>query len=219
LFLITAGHNLLSTFEVGLFAREGSCVQAEVLSYHFHQDSRSTELHGDVGFVEIKNVPSLPACDLGQFHIGEPTPQIPKGGELLFIAGCPESGFLPPERPSQVCVAVIAGYLCGGDERTLEIEYPESGHAVSPNGDSFRESDFFTTPRGFSGGGAWLLLKPTDGELFLPHKHVRMCGTDFCWYRRRRMLRVMRPRFSVPYFFDCHPELRGDYEHVLAALS
>jgi hypothetical protein len=219
MFLITAGHNLDSVFEVSLFARERPAVQAEVLSYHFHPWSRRTDVHRDVGFVEIKNVPSLPACRLEQFHIGEPTPRIPTNGELFFIAGCPESGFLPSEQPAQVGLAVIAGYLRGGSETTLEIDYPRSGHAVSPDGSSFQESDFFPTPRGFSGGGVWVLLKPTEGELFLPHKHIKMCGTDFQWDKNRRMLQAIRPRFSVQYFFECYPELRAEYGHVPAALG
>lgn len=219
LFLITAGHNLRSEFKVSLFAREGAAVEAEVLNYHFHPDSGQTELHRDIGFIEIKNVPSLPACYLEQFHIGEATPQIAKDGMLIFIAGCPESSFLPPERPEQIGLAVIAGYLHAGDERILEIDYARSGHAVSPDGGAFQVSDFFESPRGFSGGGAWVLLKPSEGELFLPQKHVKMCGTNFCWNRTSRLLMVMRPRFSVPYFFDCYPELRAEYGHVLRALS
>lgn len=219
LFLITAGHNLDSVFQVSLFVREGPVVQAEVLSYHFHPDSRKFDVHRDVGFVEIKNVPSLPACQLEQFHIGKATPQIPTNGGPFFIAGCPESEFLTPERPDQIGLSVIAGYLQGGSETTLEIDYARSGHAVSPDGSSFQESDFFATPRGFSGGGVWVLLKPKEGELFLPCKHVKMCGTNFQWNKDRRMLQAMRPRFSVPYFFECYPELRAEYGHVLAALG
>jgi hypothetical protein len=219
LFLITAGHNLTSNFEVSLFAGDGPAIRAEVLNHHFHPDSGKTELHRDIGFVEIKDVKSLPACQLEQFYIGERTPRIPKDGALLFIAGCPESGFTPLGRQPQVGLAVIAGYLTGGDERTLEIDYARTGHAVSPDGSSFQDRDFFDTPRGFSGGGVWALSKPAEGELFLPHKHVKMCGTDVQWSPSRRMLRAMRPRFSVPYFFECYPELRDRQGHVIAALS
>jgi Trypsin-like peptidase domain len=219
LFLVTAGHNLDSVFEVALFVREGPAVQAEVLNSHFHPESRRTDVHRDVGFVEIRNVPSLPACRLEQLHVGPRTPRIPKDVGPVFIAGCPESGFLPQGRPGQVGLAVISGYPHGGSETTLEIEYERSGHAVSPDGSSFQETDFFATPRGFSGGGVWVVLKPPEGELFLPHKHVLMCGTQFQWDEGRRVLQAMRTRFSVPYFFECYPGLRAEYGHVLAALS
>jgi len=212
LFLITAGHCLQSAFGVSLFAGEGPALEAEVLNCRFHPDSPRTDVHKDIGFVEIRNMPSLPACQLEQFNIGEPTVQVPTDGALLFIAGCPESGFQPLVRPAQVGLAVIAGYLHGGSETVLEIEYERTGHAVSPDGSSFQDSDFFATPRGFSGGGVWVLLKPKEGELFLPHKHVKMCGTQFQWDEDRRMLQAMRPRFSLPYFFERYPELRAEYE-------
>lgn len=220
LFLVTAGHNLQAKFDVSLFAREGAAVQAEVLNYHFHPDSTRTDVHRDIGFIEIKNLESLPACQLEQFHIGESTPRTMPGDEVLvFIAGCPESAFQHARRPAQVGVAVIAGYLRATTETTLEIDYARSGHAVSPDGSSFKESDFFETPRGFSGGGVWILLKPAEGELFLPHKHVKICGTDFQWDRGRRLLQAMRPRFSLPYFFDCYPDLRAEHGHILASLG
>ncbi|MGH3426716.1 MAG: hypothetical protein ACRDQZ_03995, partial [Mycobacteriales bacterium] len=104
LFLITAGHNLTRRFEVDLFAREGPGIPGELLSYHFHPDSLREDVHRDFGFLEVKNIPSLPACQIEQFHIGEPTPRIVRDG-LWFVAGCPESGFLPPESPGQIGLA------------------------------------------------------------------------------------------------------------------
>src|SRR4051794_22300834 len=59
LFLITAGHAITGEFKVSLFAGEGPVIQAKVLSHHFHPDSPDTEVHADVGFIEVENVPSL----------------------------------------------------------------------------------------------------------------------------------------------------------------
>lgn len=218
LFLITAGHNLTRRFEVSLFAREGPAILGEVLNYHFHPDSLREDVHRDFGFIEIKNIPSLPACQIEQFHIGEPTPRIVPDG-LWFVAGCPESGFLPPQNPVQIGLAVVSGFPRGGNEASIEIDYARTGHSISPDGSSFEESDFFATPRGFSGGGVWVLPKPPEGELFVPHKHVKLCGTQFQWDRGRRVLQAMRPRFTLPYFFDWYPELRVEYGHVLNAVN
>jgi hypothetical protein len=208
---------LVRRFEVSLFAREGPIIRAEVLGHRFHPESRRTDVHKDIGFVEIENVSSLPACQIQQFHIGEPVPRLPNES-LFYIAGCPESGFLPTGRPAQIGLAVVAGYLTAGTETTLEIDYARAGRAVSPDGGSFQEADFFATPKGFSGGGVWALLTPAEGEFFVPHKHVKMCGTQFQWDEDRRMLQAMRPRFSLPYFFECYPELRPEYGDVLQAL-
>lgn len=218
LFLITAGHNLTKTFEVKLFAQEGRAISAEVLSSHFHPDSLREDVHRDFGFIEIKNIPWLPACQVEQFHIGEPTPRIVRDG-LWFVAGCPKSGFPPRNSPRQIGLAVVSGFPRGGNEVSLEIDYARTGHSISPDGSFLDESDFFATPEGFSGGGVWVLPKPADGELFLPNKHVKLCGTQVRWNRRKRFLRAMRPRFTLPYLFDWYPELRADYGHVLGGIE
>lgn len=214
LFLITAGHNLTKKFEVRLFAQEGPAITAEVLNFRFHPDCHRDDVYRDFGFIEIENIPSLPACEVEQFHIGEPTPRIVRDG-LWFVAGCPESGFLPPNSPGQIGLAVVSGFPRGGDEASVEIDYARTGNSISPDGSFFEECEFFTTPRGFSGGGVWVLSRPDDGELFMPHRHVKLCGTQFRWNERKRFVRAMRPRFTVPYFFDWYPELRADYGHVL----
>lgn len=219
LFLITVGHIFTGEFEVRLFAGEGPSIRGEVLNHHFHPGSFSTEVHLDIGFVEVKNVPSLTACQLEQLHIGEAAPRMPKGDSLMFIAGCPVSGYTPQGRPPQIGLAVIAGYLRGGDEAILEVEYAQEGHSISPDGGTFEAAPFPESPGGFSGGGVWVLLQTKQDEVFQPMKHVKMCGTQFQWSPSRRILKAMRPRFSVPFFFECYPELRSRYGHVLAALG
>ena len=216
LFLITAGHILTRTFEIALFAGEGPAIPAQVLNSHFHPDSRRADVHRDFGFIEIKNVPSLPACEINQFHIGEPIPHFSADG-LLFVAGCPESGFLPPDSPRQIGLAVVSGFPSGGNEASIEVDYVHSGYSISPDGSTIEEAKFFTTPRGFSGGGVWILLKPADGELFEPRKHVKLCGTQFQWDKTRRVLQAMRPRFTLRHFFEWYPELRADYGYVVNA--
>jgi hypothetical protein len=214
LFLITAGHNLTKRFEVKLFAQEGPAITAEILSSHFHPDSLRDDVHRDFGFIEIENIPSLPACQVEQFDIGEPTPRVVQDG-LWFVAGCPESGFLPPNSPGQIGLAVVSGFLRGGNEVSVEIDYARTGHSIAPDGSFLEESDFFATPKGFSGGGVWVLPKPAEGQLFVPHKHVKLCGTQCGWNKRERFLRAMRPRFTLPHFFEWYPELKADYGHVL----
>lgn len=218
LFLITAGHNLTKRFKVSMFAREGPAIPGEVLNYHFHPDSLCQDVYRDFGFIEIKNIPSLPACQILQFHIGETTPQTVRDG-LLYVAGCPESGFLLPGNPAQIGLAVVSGFVCGGNEATVEIDYARTGHSISPDGSSFEESDFFTTPRGFSGGGVWALLRTGAEELFLPHKHVKLFGSQFQWDSRRRVLRAMRPRVTLPYFFAWYPDLAPGYEDLLMSCT
>jgi hypothetical protein len=110
---------------------------------------------------------------------------------------------------------VVSGFPRGGNEASVKIDYDRTGHSISPDGSSFEECKFFATPRGFSGGGVWVLPKPADGELFLPHKHVKLCGTQFRWNERKRFLRAMRPRFTLPYLFDWYPELTAEYGHLL----
>jgi hypothetical protein len=102
-----------------------------------------------------------------------------------------------------------------GDGASVEIDYAEKGDAIGPVGSSFEECNFFETPKGFSGGGVWVLPKTAEGELFQPRKHVKLCGTQFQWDEDRRILQAMRPRFTLPYFFEWYPDLRADYGHIL----
>lgn len=204
LFLITAGHVLRGTIDVWLFSGEGPAIRAEVLNHHAHPDSLRTDVYSDVGFVEIRNVSGARACDFEQLHVGEAVPKLPTGDKLVFIAGCPVSGYTG----STIGTAIIAGFLRGGDATILEVEYERSGHSVTPDGSSFQEADFFETPEGFSGAGVWVLHEQQPGELFAPHRHVKMCGTQFQWDPKTRMLKAMRPRVSVPFFYECYPELR-----------
>lgn len=217
LFLITAGHTLKKGFQVYLFTGEGPAVHAVVLNYHAHPKALSTDVHADIGFVEIRNIPRIAACDIEQLHIGEATPQVPSNA-LLFIAGCPKTGFRPGRGACEVGTAVIACYLHEGDERILTLEYERSGHSISPDGGTFAPTEFFETPEGFSGGGVWCLMKEKVAELFTPLNHIRLCGTQFQWNSKTRILKTMRPRFSIPFFFECYPELRGEFGHVLDRL-
>jgi hypothetical protein len=217
LFLSTAGHVLKPPFEVHLFAGEGPAIQAEVLSHYAHPDCMSTTIHADVGFVEVTNVPRVAACAIDQLHIGAPTPAV-SGNVLLFVAGCPGVGYAPQARPPEVGLAVFGTYLLGGNERVLELEYERTGHAVSPDGGTFGPTEFFETPGGFSGGGVWTMLKANEGELFVPERHIMMNGTQFQWNPRTRVLQAMRPRFSLPFFFECYPDLLSEYGYVLNRL-
>jgi hypothetical protein len=133
--------------------------------------------------------------------------------------GCPKTGYAPHARTPEVGLAVIAGYLQGGDERILELEYERAGYALSPDGAAFRAADFFETPEGFSGGGVWTMMRVNEGELFVPQTHIKMSGTQFQWNSKTRILKAMRPRFSVALFFEFYPDLRATYGHVLSALS
>jgi hypothetical protein len=214
LFLVTAGHIITGAFEVGLFSGEGPGRRAEVLNRHYHPDSPRTDVYADIGFIEIKDVPSLTACQIEQLHIGEATPRMPEHDVLLWVAGCPASAHEIRGDIRQVGMSVVGAWLRGGDEAALALEYVPEGYAVHPDGGIPRPAPS-PPPAGFSGGGVWFLRQTAEAELFQPLKHVRMCGTQFQWSVATRTLRAMRPRFTVPYFFECYPELRPEYGHVL----
>ena len=97
LFLVTAGHVLKKGFEVYLFTGEGVATQAEVLSSHAHPDTWADGVHADIGFIEVRDIPRVAACAIEQLHIGPAEPHIPENA-VLFIAGCPKTGFQPTRR-------------------------------------------------------------------------------------------------------------------------
>ncbi|MCY3019484.1 MAG: hypothetical protein NTW87_10720 [Planctomycetota bacterium] len=221
LFLITAGHILAKgePFSVFPFRREGPAEEENILNFRFHPDSKSEELHHDIGFIEVENDPLLSACSLDQLEIGEPKPELRRDQSRRYIAGCPESEFSPRGGRGQVGLAMFAANVIEADETTLTLNFETSGFLISPDGSSLQKSDYYPTPKGFSGGGVWAFLMPKKGDVFQPRKHVTMWGTQFSWYPKTRILHATRPRFSMPFFLECYPELRAQYGKVLSAQS
>lgn len=207
LFVITAGHILANQPTVHLFRGEGPATEAEILNFHAHPDSHAEDVYADVGFIEIKDVPGLPACETEQLDLTTGTPRYDEN-TLTFIAGCPRVGYEPEGRKGEVGLAVIGCYFKVANDRVIELDYMVSGHELTPEGGTFKEADFFDSPIGFSGGGVWALMREGDNELFNPLRHVRMIGTQFVWNEKTRVLKAMRPGFSLSFFFECYPELK-----------
>lgn len=219
LFLITAGHNLNGNFMIWLYAGDRRSIQAEVLNHHMHPLSLDEYARVDIGFVEIKDIPSLTACHIEQLHIGPPTPPKTEHETLLQVVGCPESAYERLGQDRKVGLMAVGGWLRGGDEQVMEVSLESEGHSMDPNGETFGPGQFPESPHGFSGGGIWTLVATKEGEIFDPRKHVKMSGTQYGWSKCRRMMLAMRPRFTVPYFFHCDPELQGEFGYVLDAIK
>jgi hypothetical protein len=136
----------------------------------------------DVGFMEIANNSVIKTvhdhypCALKQVYIG---PNIQQG-MVLHICGWPEYsarqvGLSTIERSLEVIMVRCEGR----DDNRLHFSF--GGKSGQWNDyDEWVEKDT-PTPRGFSGGGCWGIIKSKDNELYAPSKHVKLIALQSAW--------------------------------------
>jgi hypothetical protein len=136
----------------------------------------------DVGFMEIgknsviRTVHEHYPCDLKQVYIG---PNI-KQGMILHLCGWPEYG--ARQVAPNTIERSLEGMLvrCDGiDEKRLHFSFGGKAGQWNDRGKWVEKST--PTPRGFSGGGCWAIVKSRDDELYAPTKHVRLLALQSAW--------------------------------------
>jgi hypothetical protein len=216
LFAITAGHCITIPFEVHLLVGGGRAIRGEILNSFYHPDWDTPGVETDVGFVELENRSDVAACRIEQLYVESGNEVVrPVEGRLLHIAGFPEFGFNPDPRPVQCGLSVIPGRFKGATDTRVELAYAEHGFSLGPDGATCEPATFPATPRGFSGGGVWGFRKTEESELFLPHRHILMIGTQFAWNSTTRTLFAVPTGCALAFLFARCPELKAMYGPLL----
>jgi hypothetical protein len=136
----------------------------------------------DIGFMEIgknsviKTVREHHPCALAQVYI-EPNIQ---QGMPLHICGWPEYGArqVGPNTIERSLEGIIV--RCEGiHDKRLRFSFGGTSGQWNDHGEWVEKCT--PTPRGFSGGGCWAIIKSKDDELYAPTKHVKLLALQSAW--------------------------------------
>lgn len=143
----------------------------------------------DIGYLEIAD-PECPELGLGQLSYDRIV-----GGRVQFV-GFPE---VLTEAVSSANGRLTDISLCAGTFGTtletetdarMEFDFPTVGTKYDPATGGWKESPFPETPRGFSGGACFGVVRPASGPVL--RVEYKLLGIQYAWVKERRVVRVVR---------------------------
>src|SRR5437870_6994929 len=87
----------------------------------------------------------------------------------------------------------------------LSLHYPANGYQMPQDGTSCEVGETTPSPKGYSGGGVWVTTNP-PGELFSPHRHIRLVGIQTHWASSSRLVRCVPSKVIAEAIKDFQPD-------------
>lgn len=182
---------------------------------------RGTDDDLDVGFLELKNDPSIPTIararwSLDQIHVGDP----PKPSDgMLFVVGFPVSGRTNSPQLLEVRKEGLGSRMNRAEDTFYFLEYPAMGWKNDAKTGGFVEVPFPETPVGFSGGGWWAFFPQKDGEVFYPQKYIRLYAIQSSWFSKSRLVKCVPMIHWLRLVATACPDLRESLIERFPVLS
>jgi hypothetical protein len=206
LFAFTAAHNIADDTAIHLRLSPGTeRTQFRILDTYVHPqyDHHATTSRHDLAILELENVPTVPAGDVGQLYTGEfqravEGEPVPTGGvAFVWVVGFPTELVRLNNGTVSVCQTAFGTQILDAEPDEISLYYPTTAYQMPHDGTTCETGALASTPHGYSGGGVWGVRVPDEG-MFHPHRHVRLVGLQTHWSgERSRMIRCVPARVMI----------------------
>ena len=216
LFAFTAAHNIREDTALHFRLLAASVRrQFDVLDTYihpdYHPDPFSETSPFDLAILELEPNAVVSAGDVQQLYAGEFGP-LPAGEPrptteaFVWVVGYPCELAQPEGQQITLRQTAFATQILESSPELLALYYPTHGYQMPHDGTSCQEESMTPTPRGYSGGGVWVVRNP-PGVLFDTIRHVRMVGVQTHWSPDTRRIWCVPGKVVVEAFRLFRPDL------------
>jgi hypothetical protein len=216
LFAFTAAHNIRedTTIHFRLLAaseRRLFDVLATYIHPDYHPDPFTETSPFDLAILELEPNAAVSAGDVRQLYTGEfgslPAGQPrPVSEAFVWVVGFPCELARPEGQQITLYQTAFATQILELSDELLALHYPTSAYQMPHNGTTCEEGNMTLTPRGYSGGGVWVVRNP-PGVMFDPIRHVKMVGVQTHWSSTSRRIWCVPSKVVVEAFRQFRPDL------------
>lgn len=152
----------------------------------------------DCAVLELEPRSDISAASIEQICLDQLMP--PKPGEnpesqsMVWVAGYPSRLARFRGSTCTVTEAAFGTNVVSASPDLLSLYYHKSGFGIDSETLECGMSDLPATPHGFSGGGVWGLLRPTEGVFYNPLRYIRLFGIQYEWGDISRILKCVPSR-------------------------
>ena len=188
LFGITTARNIQKDLMIQFRLSPGSRRnQFNILRTHIHpkfeQNVKSSKF--DLAVLEMEPNSSITAGDVGQLYTGG-FGKLPEGKHKLvsnafvWVVGYPSELAEQKGGSTVIYQTSFCTQILKHSPDEISLNYPETGYQIPHDGKSCEIGQMSPTSEGYIGGGAWVInYKP--GELFIPHRNIKLVGIHTHW--------------------------------------
>jgi hypothetical protein len=214
LFAITAAHNIRDDIGIHIRLSSGSeRTHFNILSTYIHPnyDRKAETSKFDLAILELEPNPSVTAGDVGQLHTGG-FGKLPDGNHkvtsnaYVWVVGYPAELAEPSPERTVVYQTSFATQILECSPEEISLPYPEFMYRMPHDGTICEPGEMTPTPSGYSGGGVWVMTY-REGELFNPHRHIKLVGIQTHWSSSLRLVRCVPSKVIADLLKNCYPDL------------
>ena len=218
LFAFTAAHNLKEDITIIVrLSPDAKRTKFDILSRYKHPKYAPDPFSGtskfDLAILELENDPSVTAGDVCQISTGD-LGKLPDGDHkvtsnaFVWLMGYPVELIKPGKNQFTLYQTSFGTQILDFSPEELSVVYPETGYQMPHDGTTCEVGKMTKTPVGYSGGGVWVVVYK-EGELFNPHKHIKLVGIETHWSgEKTRLARCVRSNVITESLKEFKPELR-----------
>jgi hypothetical protein len=214
LFAFTAAHNISDDTAI-IFRMDSSSTrtQFEILSTYRHPnyDPDADVSKFDLAILELEPNPTISAGDISQLPASVGYSRLPArehevvGNTFVWVVGYPSELAIPSSGKHLYQTAFCTQIMDYSSDQ-LSLYYPEVAYQMPQDGISCELGQTTRTPEGYSGGGVWVTTNPA-GDLFNPHRHIKLVGMQTHWSRSEKMLRCVPSKVMAESLNEFRPNL------------
>ena len=213
LFAITAAHNIRDDTSIPFrLGSDSTRAVFYVLSTYIHPkyDPKPTTSKFDLAILELEPNPAATAGEIGQLFTGG-FGKLPEGEQkivsnaFVWVVGYPAELATSSEGRTVLYQTAFCTQILHHSAEELSLPYPSTVYRMPHDRVSCEIGETTSSPKGYSGGGVWVATNP-PGELFSPHRHVKLVGIQTHWSRSSRLARCVPSKVIVEAFRDFIPD-------------
>ena len=174
--------------------------------------NRGADWDIDIGFLEVdvdNHVKALnrSVCSLDQLALSNLVV-----GDMHHVVGYPVGNWTQQGITTELVKCGFGSQFQEKEGDYLIFPFPKKENWFRPFGEDFKKATFIETPEGFSGGGLWAFNRVSDGELFVPAKHIKLRGIQSAWWIERRLVMCVPIQRWLELIHEAYPDLRPELE-------
>jgi hypothetical protein len=187
----------------------------KILDTYIHPQYKPVPFSGtstfDLAILELEQTPAVTAGDIAQLYTGG-FAKLPEGNHstvsvaFVWVVGYPAELAKPGKHETVLYQTTFGTQILEHSPEQFSINYPPTAYQMPHDGTTCEEGQMPKAPSGYSGAGIWGINIPT-GELFNPHRHLKLVGIQTHWNEKSRLARCGPSKVIVEALQDFKPEL------------